>query len=159
MFNYIDSAITWQEHTNTVQFWEALLTVTEDATLDNDARSAAMEAFLLDQALKAGVVKKVSLVQPRNPNKLGKALAPWFTEECRAAKRELVRARREHGRDDARYDAAVRQYKHTCWEARAAFGKEVPAMLKYQPKKFWRMFQKKVNTDNDVDAQAFASFN
>jgi hypothetical protein len=33
------------------------------------------------------VVKKITIQQPKNPNKWGKTLAPWFNEECREAKK------------------------------------------------------------------------
>lgn len=59
VFNYADSAKAWREHTDTATFKTALLTVVHDPALDNDARSQAVEAFLLDQAVAAGVVKKV----------------------------------------------------------------------------------------------------
>jgi hypothetical protein len=32
----------------------------------------------------------VKMTPPRNPNKWGKTLAPWFDENCREAKKELA---------------------------------------------------------------------
>jgi hypothetical protein len=43
----------------------------------------------LQEAVIAGVVKEIKTTIPKNPNKWGKTLAPWFTEECRTAKREM----------------------------------------------------------------------
>jgi hypothetical protein len=37
----------------------------------------------------AGAVREIHISKPRNPNKWGKTLAPWFNEECRKAKREM----------------------------------------------------------------------
>ena len=44
----------------------------------------------MDEAVAAGVVKKIAITTPRNPNKWGKTLAPWYSETCREAKREIV---------------------------------------------------------------------
>jgi hypothetical protein len=40
------------------------------------------------------VVKEINITAPKNPNKWGKMLAPWFTEACREAKRNMARERR-----------------------------------------------------------------
>jgi len=57
--------------------------------MSNDQRAAAVEKFILDEAVAAGVVKAITITPPRNPNKWSKTLAPWFNDECRTAKREL----------------------------------------------------------------------
>ena len=54
-----------------------------------------MEKFLLEEAVAVGVVSKVETCLPRNPNKVHKQLAPWFTDECREARRAYTRVRRE----------------------------------------------------------------
>jgi hypothetical protein len=69
---------------------------------------------LLDQAIEIGVVKKITITPPKNPNKWGKALAPWFNEQCREAKRELARTKREYGKGDPRVDVATRNYYKVC---------------------------------------------
>jgi hypothetical protein len=46
-----------------------------------------VEDYILKQAIEAGVVKKIHIKQPKNPNKWGKTLAPWFNEACREAKK------------------------------------------------------------------------
>ena len=43
-----------------------------------DQLSGAVEQFLLQEAVTAGVVKRIVLNSSRNPNKVGKYLAPWF---------------------------------------------------------------------------------
>jgi hypothetical protein len=62
----------------------------QDTTRNNEDRAAAVEQFLLQEAVGAGVVKEIKITQPKNPNKWGKTLAPWFTETCREAKREMA---------------------------------------------------------------------
>ena len=71
-----------------------------DDNLNNDDRAAAVEKYLLDQAVKAGVVKEIKFMQPKNPNKLGKVLAPWYNDNCREAKRELQETKRNYGKGD-----------------------------------------------------------
>ena len=68
--------------------------------MSNDKRATAVENFLLQEAVSAGVVKEIIIKKPKNPNKWGKTLAPWFNETCRAAKREMALARREYGKGD-----------------------------------------------------------
>ena len=55
--------------------------------MPNDVRAANVEAFLLKEAILAGVVRKVEVKQFRNPNKWSKTLAPCFSEECREARK------------------------------------------------------------------------
>jgi hypothetical protein len=59
-------------------------------------------------------VKKITITTPRNPNKWGKTLAPWFTDECRAAKKEMAMTRREHCKGDTRSNLATRAYLKVC---------------------------------------------
>jgi hypothetical protein len=65
-----------------------------DTSSSNEERAIAVEQYILQEAVKAGVVKEIRLTSPKNPNKWGKTLAPWFTEECREAKRDMARAKR-----------------------------------------------------------------
>jgi hypothetical protein len=60
-----------------------------DLGSSNEVRAAAVENFLLEEAVQAGVVRKIKISSPKNPNKWGKTLAPWFTDACRDAKREM----------------------------------------------------------------------
>jgi hypothetical protein len=56
------------------------------------------------------VVKVITITSPKNPNKWGKTLAPWFNEKCREAKRAMASARRLNGRNDVCSVAATRAY-------------------------------------------------
>jgi hypothetical protein len=49
--------------------------------------------------------------QPKNPNKWSKTLAPWFTEECREAKKGLAEAKRVYEKGNAHILAALRKYQ------------------------------------------------
>ena len=93
----------------------------ENTTISNDERAAAVESFLLQEAVSAGVVKEIKITVPRNPNKWGKTLAPWYNEMCRAAKRDMAMARREHGKGDEHSLFATRAYFKTCSKARLEF--------------------------------------
>jgi hypothetical protein len=73
-----------------------------NTTLTNDERAAAVETFLLEQAVVAGVVKRIKITTPRNPNKWGKTLAPWFTDKCREAKKEMAKTKSTYGKGDER---------------------------------------------------------
>jgi hypothetical protein len=61
-----------------------------------------VEKLILDEVVTAGVVKKINITLPRNPNKWGKTLAPWFNDECWEAKRELGKMKQEYGKGDNR---------------------------------------------------------
>jgi hypothetical protein len=89
------------------------------------------------------VVKKIVLTQPKNPNKWGKTLAPWFTEECREAKKALAEAKRTCRKGDACIVQAMRKYHQVCIIGRKEFALSTPDMLKYQPKRFWGLICKK----------------
>ena len=69
----------------------------------------------------AGVVKEINITTPRNPNKWGKTLAPWFTEKCREAKREMGTARQVHGKNDQVSIKATKNYLKVCLQARREF--------------------------------------
>jgi hypothetical protein len=66
----------------------------EDTSISNEQRASGVESFLLQEAINAEVVKEITITSPTNPNKWGKTLAPWFTEDCREAKRNMAKARR-----------------------------------------------------------------
>jgi hypothetical protein len=108
--NYATSANAWLEFTQRPAFVEALQKLINDAGTNNEERAAAVEEFVLQQAITAGVVKKIATTLPKNPNKWGKTLAPWFNEECREAKKGLAEARRMHGQGDALIVDALRKY-------------------------------------------------
>ena len=78
----------WRTHTNTPDFQRSMLAIVNNATLGNEERSEAMEKFLLEAGLSAGVLTASQIRTPLNPNRWGKKLAPWFDDACRKAKRE-----------------------------------------------------------------------
>lgn len=90
------------------------MAIVEDSTITNAARSDAVEAFLIKEGIAAGVVKEVRHTTPRNPNKWGKTLAPWFTEECREAKRAYIGVVRKEGRVSAAAGDALGVYRQAC---------------------------------------------
>jgi hypothetical protein len=100
--NYATSAKVWLEFTQRPAFVENLQTLINDQEKSNEDRAAAVEEFILEAATTAGVVKKITLTRPKNPNKWGKTLAPWFNEECREAKKGLAEAKRNFGKGDER---------------------------------------------------------
>ena len=61
----------------------------QNTLISNDERAAQVERFVLNHAIQAGVVAKVEIKVPQNPNKWGKRLAPWFTEACKVAKNNV----------------------------------------------------------------------
>jgi hypothetical protein len=81
-----------------------------DENLTNDARAAAVEKYILQQAVEAKVVKEIKISRPRNPNKWGKSLAPWYTDACRKARQDLAAAKRDFGKGDIRVVQATRAF-------------------------------------------------
>lgn len=90
---YADSAHAWAAHTADSAFAARFSSVVHEAGLTNEQRSDRVEAFLLEEAVAAGVVRKVEVRPGRNPNWWGKRLAPWFTDTCREARRAWRDAR------------------------------------------------------------------
>jgi DNA transposition AAA+ family ATPase len=83
---YSASATKWTSHTSSPEFAAEFKATAAKFADDNDARAAAIEAFLLVEASKAGVVKVIPHRPNKNPNKWAKHLAPWFNENCRNAR-------------------------------------------------------------------------
>jgi hypothetical protein len=67
------------------------------------------------------VVREIIIKRPRNPNKWGKTLAPWFNEECRKAKKTLAETRRNYNKGDECITQAIKQYYKVCAKGRAEF--------------------------------------
>ncbi len=84
--------------------------IVDDATLSAEAKSAAMEAYILEAGLAAGVVSEVRVRPPLNPNRWGKHLAPWFDGECKEAKKAFKHACWEFGRGAMEAREAQREY-------------------------------------------------
>jgi hypothetical protein len=76
----------WKEHTSTTQFGSAFAAILQHPDNDNDKRAARVEDFFITEALKIGVIKASKRHRNKNPNKLEKQLAPWFSEECRTTR-------------------------------------------------------------------------
>jgi hypothetical protein len=150
--DYADAAIQWGKYTEEPDFISRFTAHIQDTTCTNDARAAAVENFLLEEAIAAGVVQKVELTLPRNPNKWGKKLAPWFTEECREAKRALTQARRTYGRGHPHTIAAATAFRGACAKGRRVFAESVPNLMKYSPKQFWGMFHKSHEVETGISA-------
>lgn len=132
--DYAASAITWKEHTDKEEFVQQIAEVITYSQYSNEERSAKVEQFLLQQAVLAGVVKEHKPTRPFNPNKWGKSLAPWFTEECRTYRKAYIHMRRSKGRDNEATIQALKKYREACITGKYAFAREVPDMLKYKPK-------------------------
>jgi hypothetical protein len=100
--DYTKSAQAWTDFTGKENFITDFSKLVTSTSSSNEERAAQVESFILKAAVAAGVVKEIQLKRPRNPNKWGKTLTPWFSETCREAKREMARVRRIHGNGDER---------------------------------------------------------
>ena len=85
--DHVEGIATWKRHTDTPAFQNGLMRIVEDASLSDEAKSAAVEQFLLREGQAAGVITAWEPKAPLNPNRWGKCMAPWFGEECREAKK------------------------------------------------------------------------
>lgn len=70
--DYASSGDKWRQHTNTREFAAQMNTIVEDEDISNCARASKFEQFLLAEAVKLGVVKKVEFTAAKNPNKWNK---------------------------------------------------------------------------------------
>jgi hypothetical protein len=67
------------------------------------------------------VVKK-SIIRPAaNPNKQHKSLAPWFDEDCRAAKIAYKDATKKYGRSSPEAKLKSAAFSKACQSARQNF--------------------------------------
>jgi hypothetical protein len=101
----------------------------------------------------------VKLTPPRNPNKWGKTLAPWFEDKCREAKKELATSKKLYSKEDNRIKLATQKYFQACKLGKQEFAKQTPDMLKYQPKRFWGMLRSTTPGSTDMSAKTFAEYN
>jgi hypothetical protein len=76
-------------------------------------------------------VKKIQFTPPRNPNKWGKTLAPWFNDNCRETKKKMTEAKKLYNKGDERITQASKEYLRACQRGRQEFAKQTPDMLKY----------------------------
>ena len=68
----------WQHHTSTAGFVSGLSAVTGNRGVSTDELNTALEAYLLREALKCGVVRCLRPKRARNPTKLLLRNQPWF---------------------------------------------------------------------------------
>lgn len=69
---YSGSGDKWRQYTNTEEFAESMNKIVENEDISNSARASQVEQFILDQAVKVGVIKKVEVTSAKNPNKWNK---------------------------------------------------------------------------------------
>ena len=92
--DYANAAQVWTDYTNNTNFKSKFAALVYDVSISNDTRAEQVETFLVEEAVSIGVVRKIEMRAPKNPNKWGKTLAPWFNEECRLARRTVSQLRR-----------------------------------------------------------------
>ena len=107
----------------------------------------------------AGVVSAYQIKAPLNPNRWGKHLAPWFDDSCRRAKQHHRATCHTAGKNSGEALGAYRAYLGACKNAKWAFSKQLPDMLKYKPADFWKLLKTKNSSVSPVDLQKFAEFN
>jgi hypothetical protein len=78
---------------------------------DNDMRAEKIEEFLIDEAVKIGVVTRKIIKESANPNKWEKHMAPWYNEECKEAKRKCYHTRKLFGRNSPAAKAEYKKYR------------------------------------------------
>ena len=115
----MESATKWKEYTASKEFGEAFEEVMKQHHGDNETRSAYMEQFLIDQALKIGVARRQTKHVAANPNRWAKHLAPMTSaerqndhiESVNKSEGENIETRLQHTRS-IRYN--VNKLGHTC---------------------------------------------
>lgn len=129
--DYSTSWRSWNTHTDTTEFAARFEALIEREHHDINRLNACVEQFLLQEAINAGVVQQVQWEAPRNPNKVGKQLAPWFTEACKEARQRYKQAARDFGRSSETACTSFREYKRQCLAAKERFAATLPDQLKY----------------------------
>jgi hypothetical protein len=84
----------WKEHTSTDKFATDFAAIIQNQELDTDQRAARVEEFFIEEAQKAGVVRVSRSHKYKNPNRLEKQLAPWFSSECYTARYNYKRIKK-----------------------------------------------------------------
>ena len=82
----MDSITKWKDHSNKSNFTQGFDAITREYSNDNERRTIKIEEYLIQEAIEAGVIKAIPIKMQKNPNRWAKHLAPWFGEECKAAK-------------------------------------------------------------------------
>ena len=131
---YSTSAQTWRAHTATAEFQEKFEDVEKLYANNNDMRAQKIEEFLINEAVKTGVVTRKIIKESANPNKWEKHMAPWYNEECKEAKQNCYNTRKKYGRNSPPARIKYKQYKQCCAQNRVKLEKRLSAIIKYQPK-------------------------
>lgn len=142
-------------HTSTPQFTTGFEAIEKRFELDNDQRAERIEEYLIAEAVIAGVMTKSIIIAKKNPNKWEKHMAPWFTAECKAAKQQYIRCRKTYGRASPPARQAFKDYSKCCTRSRAKLQLQLPDIIKYKPKQFWKMLK---SNDHDLSALKLKDF-
>ncbi len=119
--DYSHSWRAWNRYSDSPGFASEFEAVIDAHAHDLDALASAVESFLLREAKLAGVVTEQRRFVAANPNKQLKQLAPWFTEECRAAKHAYKAAAKQFGRRSEEATAASKHFSKCCTAAKKIF--------------------------------------
>ena len=76
-----------------------------------------------------------------NPNRGAKILHPWFSQQCRGAKRHWEAARRSHGRTSALVRQRHGHYIATLRRARRDFILRLEGLRLASPQAFWNLLK------------------
>ena len=87
-----------KEYTSTTTFVTAFEDIMQNHADEYEKRAAAVEEFFITEARKAGVIKISKSHKYKNPNRLEKQLAPWFSEECAIARSTYKHTKKQLGR-------------------------------------------------------------
>ncbi len=119
--DYSHSWRAWNRYTDSPGFASEFESIIDQHAHDLDALASAVESFLLREAKLAGVVTEQRRFAAANPNKQLKQLAPWFNEECRAAKHAYKAAAKQFGRRSEEATTASKHFTKCCTAARHVF--------------------------------------
>jgi hypothetical protein len=90
-----------------------------------------------------------------NPNKWEKHMAPWHNAECKEAKRHCTYCRQNYGRSSQPAVQAYKDYRKCCVRNRTKLQLQLPDIIKYQPKQFWKLLK---HSDHDITALKLEDF-
>ena len=68
-------------------------------------------------------MKQINFTPPRNPNKWGKTLAPWYNDSCQEAKKKMGEAKKLYRKGDERITTATKEYFRACQRGRQEFAR------------------------------------
>ena len=132
--DYAESWVAWSQHTDSEPFADGLAAILQQHQNDVDQLAFEVEKYFLDEALRVGVVQKVVVRQPKNPNQRGKYLAPWFNAECKLKRQQYKQNARLHGRFAEQTKISFAEYRAVCNQAKKVYSSKLPDLMKYQPK-------------------------